>query len=171
MDRIGTPSGFQSIVWTFVRHTVGRCLIFPALPEVAKVTWAKWTNSQYTWLPPDPYLWVNMGCALAIVFPLRSHFNSPPLGICFRESLVCNRLHSEIDQIHLSIEAQCGTACLPMGDCHSILSNRTPGGLSRVWGRLYCFRKMQKKKKIEINMNSIPKSTKPSTSIKWYLFP
>ena len=29
-----------------------------------------------------------------------------------------NRLHSEIDQIHLSIEAQCGTACLPIGDCH-----------------------------------------------------
>ncbi len=27
-------------------------------------------------------------------------------------------LHSEIDQIHLSIEAQCGTACLPMDDCH-----------------------------------------------------
>ena len=26
--------------------------------------------------------------------------------------------HSEIDQIHLSIEAQCDTACLPMGDCH-----------------------------------------------------
>ncbi len=27
-------------------------------------------------------------------------------------------LHSEIDHIHLSIEAQCGTACLPTGDCH-----------------------------------------------------
>ncbi len=33
-----------------------------------------------------------------------------------RESLIF-RLHSKIDQIHLSIEAQCGTACLPMGDC------------------------------------------------------
>ncbi len=30
MDRVGN----------FVRHTVGRCLIFPALREVAKVTWA-----------------------------------------------------------------------------------------------------------------------------------
>ncbi len=30
------------------------------------------------------------------------------------------RLRSEIDQIHLSIEAQCGTACLPVGDCHTI---------------------------------------------------
>ncbi len=29
------------------------------------------------------------------------------------------RLYSEIDQIHLSTEAQCGTACLPLGDCHS----------------------------------------------------
>ena len=28
-------------------------------------------------------------------------------------------LHSEIDKIHLSIEAQCGTAYLPMGDCHT----------------------------------------------------
>ena len=25
-------------------------------------------------------------------------------------------LHSEIDQIHLSTEAQCGTTCLPLGD-------------------------------------------------------
>ncbi len=46
MDRIGTPSGFQSIVWTFV-WTVSRCLIFPALPEVAKVTWAKLTNHRH----------------------------------------------------------------------------------------------------------------------------
>ncbi len=35
----------------------------------------------------------------------------------FRESLVI-RLHSEIDQIHLSIEAQCVTTLLPLGDCH-----------------------------------------------------
>ncbi len=46
-----------------------------------------------------------MGCALAIVFQVRSGYL---LGVCFRESLVL-RLHSEIDQIHLSIEAQCGT--------------------------------------------------------------
>ena len=36
MDRIETPSGFQSILWTFVRHTVNRCLIFPALPKVTR---------------------------------------------------------------------------------------------------------------------------------------
>ena len=30
------------------------------------------------------------------------------------------RTKSEIDQIHLSIEAQCGTARLPQGDCHKI---------------------------------------------------
>ncbi len=52
-----------------------------------------------------------MGCALAIVF--RSAPSTFPqrrgylLGTCFRESLVI-RLHSEIGQIHLSIEAQCG---------------------------------------------------------------
>ena len=36
----------------------------------------------------------------------------------FRESLVI-KLHSEIDQIHLSSEAQCVTARLPLGDCHT----------------------------------------------------
>ncbi len=43
-----------------------------------------------------------------------------PLGvqtIKFRESLVI-RLYSEIDQIHLSIEAQCVTTLLPLGGCH-----------------------------------------------------
>ncbi len=29
------------------------------------------------------------------------------------------RLYSEIDQIHLSSEAQCDTALLPLGDCHT----------------------------------------------------
>ncbi len=41
----------------------------------------------------------------------------PPIGVRFRESLVV-RLHSEIDQIHLSIEAQCVTTLLPLGHCH-----------------------------------------------------
>ncbi len=36
-----------------------------------------------------------------------------------RESLVI-RLRSEIDQIHLSIEAQCVTTLLPLVDCHNI---------------------------------------------------
>ena len=31
-------------------------------------------------------------------------------------------LHSEIDQIHRSIEAQCVTTLLPMGDCHIVQS-------------------------------------------------
>ncbi len=35
-DWIETPFGFQSIIWTFVRHTVSRCLIFPALVELFK---------------------------------------------------------------------------------------------------------------------------------------
>ena len=50
--------------------------------------------------------------------PLRSPFNSPPFGVCFRE------LHAEIDQIHLSIEAQCVTVCLPIGDCHNGISHQ-----------------------------------------------
>ncbi len=36
--------------------------------------------------------------------PLRSLINGPPIGVRFRESLVI-RLHSEIDRIHLGIEA------------------------------------------------------------------
>ncbi len=51
-----------------------------------------------------------------------SHWNTigacPPFGVRFPESLVI-RLYSEIGQIHLSTEAPCGTACLPLGDCHS----------------------------------------------------
>ncbi len=43
--------------------------------------------------------------------------NGPPIGVHFRESLVI-RLYSEIDQIHLSNEAQCVIALLPLGDCH-----------------------------------------------------
>ena len=47
IDRVETPFGFQPIVLTFVRHTVGRCLIFPALLEVARVTWSNWTNHRH----------------------------------------------------------------------------------------------------------------------------
>ncbi len=32
--------------------------------------------------------------------------------------LVMDYTTSEIDQIHLSIEAQCVTTLLPLGDCH-----------------------------------------------------
>ncbi len=39
------------------------------------------------------------------LLPLRSLINGPSIGVCFRESLVV-RLHSEIDRIHLSSQAQ-----------------------------------------------------------------
>ena len=48
---------------------------------------------------------------------IRSLINGPPIRVRFRESLVLS-LHSEIDQIHLSIGAQCVTTLLPLGDCH-----------------------------------------------------
>ncbi len=51
-------------------------------------------------------------------FPLIVLGYGPPIGVRFRESLVV-RLHSEIDQIHLSIQAQCVTTLLPLGDCHN----------------------------------------------------
>ncbi len=95
-------------------HTVSRCLIFPALPEV---------KTQSTHVASfSSYLRVNMGCALAIVFQVRS-LNVPNITGYPTWSLFPGvpsfRLHSEINQIHLSIEAQCGTASLPMGDCHT----------------------------------------------------
>ena len=137
MHRVGTPSGFQSIASTFVRHTVSRCLIFPALQEVTSVTWSKQANSRRCYiifgsagkvaicihvvssspLPTGQY-GLCFGYCFSGLLPLRSHLNSPPFGVCFRESLVSSRLYSEIDQLHLSIEAQCGTTYLPLGDCH-----------------------------------------------------
>ncbi len=75
------------------------------------------TNGFLQFLPTGQYV-LCFGYCFSGPLPLRLHFNSPPFGVCFRESLVF-RLHSEIDQIHLSIEAQSDTACLPMGDCHT----------------------------------------------------
>ncbi len=79
MDHVETPSGFQSIVWTFVRHTVSRCLIFPALPKV--------TLGFLQFLPTNQY-GLCFGYFFLGLLPLRSHFNSPAFGVCFRESLV-----------------------------------------------------------------------------------
>ncbi len=39
---------------------------------------------------------------------------------CFAVRACDGLLHSEIDQIHLSIEAQCDTTRLPLGDCHTL---------------------------------------------------
>ncbi len=58
------------------------------------------------------------GCCFSGPLTLRSLTNGPPIGVRFGESLVV-RLYSEIDQPHLSIEAQCVTTLLPLGDCHS----------------------------------------------------
>ncbi len=51
--------------------------------------------------------------------PLRSLTNGPLFRVRFGESLVV-RLYSEIDHLHLSIEAQCVIALLPLGDCHTM---------------------------------------------------
>ena len=76
LDRVGTLSGFQSIVWTFVRHTVSRCLIFPVLPEVTKLTHVASSSS---------CLRVNMGCALAIAFQVRSLYVPNMARLPFKE--------------------------------------------------------------------------------------
>ena len=48
---------------------------------------------------------------------LRSLTNGPLFRVCYGESLVV-RLYSEIYHLHLSIEAQCVSHHLPLGDCH-----------------------------------------------------
>ncbi len=58
------------------------------------------------------------GYCFAGRLPLYSLTNSPLFRVRFRESLVV-RLYSEIDQLHLSIEAQCVSHLLPPGDCHT----------------------------------------------------
>ncbi len=55
---------------------------------------------------------------VGIPFGFQPHKRSIHRGP-FPESLVV-KLYSEIDLIHLSIEAQCVTTLLPLGDCHTI---------------------------------------------------
>ncbi len=59
------------------------------------------------------------GFCFAGPLPLRSLTNGPLFRVRFGESLVV-RLYSEIDHIHLSIEAQCVSHLLPPGDCHTL---------------------------------------------------
>ncbi len=106
MDRVGTPFGFQPIMSTFVRHTVSRCLIFPA----PKVTWSGLDQSQrllhkfgFLQFLPTGLHGLCFGYCFSGPLPLRSLINGPPIGVRFRESLVI-RLHSEIDHIHLALK-------------------------------------------------------------------
>ncbi len=103
MDRVGIPFGFQPIMSNFVRHTVSRCLIFLA----PKVTWSgldQVNAISFLQFLPTGLHGLCFGYCFSGPLPLRSLVNGPPIGVRFRESLV-SRLHSEIDQIHLGIEA------------------------------------------------------------------
>ncbi len=58
--------------------------------------------------------------------PLRSLLHGPLSRVHFGEALIV-RLYSEIDQIHLSSEAQCVSHHLPLVDCHTdILGDVNP---------------------------------------------
>ncbi len=105
-----------------------RCLCFLAIG----VAWSILTNHRPRYVTQGIHLLVFgtfqflptglhglcLGCCFSGLLPLRSLANGPLIGVRFRECLVV-RLHSEIDQIHLSIEAQCVTTLLPLGDCHT----------------------------------------------------
>ncbi len=57
------------------------------------------------------------GFCFAGPLPLRSLTNGPLFRVCFRESLVV-RLYSEINHLHLSIDVQCVSHLLPLGDTY-----------------------------------------------------
>ncbi len=90
--------------------TASRCLTFPALQEV---TWSHGQVLANTHsFPPVPafgsiwvVLWLLFFRSTPSTFPQVGGYL---LGTFFRESLVM-RLYSEIGQIHLSIEVQCGS--------------------------------------------------------------
>ncbi len=84
------------------------CKQVPDFSRAQGLGFTQVNQSQYNWLPPVAtygstwvVLWLFMYCFSG---PLRSLINGPPIGVRFRESLVI-RLHSEIDHIHLGIEA------------------------------------------------------------------
>ncbi len=70
-------------------------------------------------LPVPTYgsTWVVLWLLFAGPLPLCSLTNGPLFRVRFGESLVI-RLYSEIGLLHLSIEAQCVSHLLPLGDCH-----------------------------------------------------
>ncbi len=63
IDHVGIPYGFQPIIWTFVRHTVSRYLIFQFLPTGLHG--------------------LCFGCCFSGPLPLHSLINGPPIGVSF----------------------------------------------------------------------------------------
>ncbi len=80
IDRVGIPFGIQPIIWTHCKQ----------VPD-------------FQFLPTGQH-GLCFGCCFLGPLSLRFLINGPPIGVRFRESLVI-RLQSEIDQIHLGIEA------------------------------------------------------------------
>ncbi len=87
IDRLGIPFGFQTIIWSFARHPVSRCLTFPAIG----VTWSIWTNHRprMNQLPikigsfqflPTGLPGLCFGCCFSGPLPLRSLTNGPLSG-------------------------------------------------------------------------------------------
>ncbi len=114
MDRVETPFGFQPIVWAFIRHTVSRCLIFPALLEVNTRGFLQFLRgdikiSVILWCRPLPtgQYGLCFGYCFSGPLPPRSHIGQSTFRGLFPGVPSLNRLYSEIQQIHLSIEAQC----------------------------------------------------------------
>ncbi len=66
IDRVGIPFGFQPIIWTFVRHTVSKCLIFNG----PKVMWSGLA-------PSSSYLRTSTWVVLWLLF-FRSAFSTFP---------------------------------------------------------------------------------------------
>ncbi len=110
IDGLGIPLGSQPIKFSLARHSVSRCLWFPAIGSRGHF----WT---FQFLPTGLH-GLCFGFCFAGPLPLRSLTHGPLFRVRFGESLVF-RLYSEIEHIHLSCEAQCVSHLLPPGDCHT----------------------------------------------------
>ncbi len=96
---------------------MSRCLCFPA----TGVTWSVWT---FQFLPTGLH-GLCFGYCFSGPLHLRSLTNGPLFRVRFGESRVV-RLYSKIDHLHHSIEAQCVTTLLPLGDCHTFTKWHLP---------------------------------------------
>ncbi len=98
------------IIWTFARHPVSKSWFHSLNQLPIKI-------GTFQFLPTGLH-GLCFGYCFSGPLPLHSLTNGPLFRVRFGESLVV-RLYSEIDHLHLSIEAQCVSHHLLLGDCHT----------------------------------------------------
>ena len=78
------------------------------------------------------------GYCFSGLFPLRSHFNSPPFMVCFRESLVLIDYTQKSTRSTLALKL---SVAPPMGDCHKLRTMKQLQGWSHIGSTFFsvCF--------------------------------